>query len=97
MEQQTTNSNILSISVHETIFVSDWPIIGLIIERITTWDFDTKGEQTIVSIAEYRKILGDNSSTDKQIKARLQFLESFCRNIIKPELKTYEQSKKIIR
>ena len=76
----------LSIFVFESVCVSEWLVVGLIVERITTWDFIPKQGATIVSVAEYRKILGDIKSTDVQITRRLQFLESFCRNIIKPEL-----------
>lgn len=43
----------------------------------------------MVSVEEYRKILNDHTSTDEQIKKRLQYLEGLCRNIIKPELQTY--------
>lgn len=43
----------------------------------------------LLTTEEYRKILGDNASTDEQIKRRIQFLEAFCRNIIKLELKGY--------
>ncbi|OGZ65183.1 MAG: hypothetical protein A3C50_03020 [Candidatus Staskawiczbacteria bacterium RIFCSPHIGHO2_02_FULL_43_16] len=81
----------LQISVHETIYVSEWLVVGVIVGRITTWDFNPKSSETIVSVAEYRKILGDTTSTDKSITKRLQFLEAFCRNIIKLELQTYEQ------
>ncbi len=41
----------------------------------------------MISIEEYRKILGDNASSDEQVKQRLQYLEAFCRNIIRVELK----------
>lgn len=81
----------LQISVHETICVSEWLIIGIILDRFTTLEL-LKGK-TLVSVAEYRAILGDNSSTDKHIVERLQYLEAFCRNIIKPELQIYEQHK----
>ena len=39
-----------------------------------------------VTISDYRKIMGDKISTDKQIKKRIQYLDAFCRNIIKAEL-----------
>ncbi|MEI7765611.1 MAG: hypothetical protein WCI93_03440 [bacterium] len=48
----------------------------------------------MVSIDEYRKILGDYTSTDEQIKKRINYLEAFCRNIIKFELETYVKGKK---
>ncbi len=79
----------LQISVHEDIYVSELIIIGVIVERIAHWDFSPKNGKTIVSVAEYRQLLGDTVSTDKQIMARLLYLEAFCLNIIKPELKIY--------
>ncbi len=39
-----------------------------------------------VTIMDYRKIIGDKISTDKQIEKRIQYLDTFCRNIIKAEL-----------
>ncbi len=43
----------------------------------------------MVTIDEYRKILSDYKSTDKQIKKRVEYIESLCRNIIKQELQNY--------
>lgn len=43
----------------------------------------------MVTIEEYRRVFHDQSSTDEQIKARLDYLEGFCRNLIKAELQTY--------
>ena len=43
----------------------------------------------ILSVDEYREILGENVSSDEQIKKRVQFIEAFCRNIIKLELEKY--------
>lgn len=43
---------------------------------------------------EYRKILGDKETDDEKIKKRIQYLESFCRSIIKSELEIYVKSKK---
>jgi hypothetical protein len=50
----------------------------------------------MVSVEEYRKLLSDYTSTEEQIKKRLNYLEAFCRNIIKFELEKYvkEKSKK---
>lgn len=48
--------------------------------------------EPIVSVEEYRKILGDYSSSDEKITLRIQYLESFCRNIIKLELEKYVES-----
>lgn len=39
-----------------------------------------------VSIYEYRRMFGDNISTDDQIIRRLQYLEASCRNVIRGEL-----------
>ena len=40
----------------------------------------------IISVEEYREILADCASSDVQIVKRIEYLESFCRNIIKSEL-----------
>ena len=77
----------LSILVHDSILVSETLVIRLIVTRITTWK--VKADGLVVSVAEYRKMLGDYKSTDERIVERLRYLEAFCRNIIKPELKTY--------
>jgi hypothetical protein len=41
---------------------------------------------TLVSVAEYRTLMGDRESTDELIQARLGYLESLCRHIIREEL-----------
>ena len=46
----------------------------------------------MISIKEYRKILNDQVSSDEQVKQRLQYLEAFCRNIIRLELKTHVEA-----
>jgi hypothetical protein len=43
----------------------------------------------VISVEEYRKILNDFSSTEEQIKKRLEFLEALCRNVAKLELENY--------
>ena len=48
----------------------------------------------MVTIEEYRKMLNDRTSLDEQIKARLDYLEGFCRNIIRAELQAYVDTKK---
>ncbi len=48
---------------------------------------------TVVSIAEYRKMLKDNKSTDEQILDRLRYLEALCRNVIRDELENYVNTK----
>jgi len=89
MEEEQIVPIPLSISVFETIAVSEWLIVGIVIERIIHWDFNPKQGESIVSIAEYRQILGDNTNKDKDIARRLQYLEAYCRNIIKWELQSY--------
>lgn len=46
----------------------------------------------MVTIEEYRKILKDFVSPDEVVKSRLQFLESFCRNIIRNEIEKYKNT-----
>jgi hypothetical protein len=41
---------------------------------------------TLVSVVEYRALMGDRESTEEQIQARLGYLESLCRHIIREEL-----------
>lgn len=95
MNAETQGVEAISVVVYESISVSEAVIIGIIVERLTTWRVKSEGSNTLVSIAEYRQLLGDHASTDERIRERLQYLEAFCRNIIKPELqKTYEQSPK---
>ncbi|MFZ2523392.1 MAG: hypothetical protein WAW92_03320 [Minisyncoccia bacterium] len=43
----------------------------------------------MVDISEYRKILGDYTSSDEKIKKRLEYLKAFCKNIISYELENY--------
>jgi len=47
----------------------------------------------IISISEYREILGDDFSSEESIRKNLKYLESLTRNIIKQEIeKVIEQS-----
>jgi hypothetical protein len=50
------------------------------------------GNELVISVAEYRKLLGDEASTDQQIMQRLQYLESLCRDIARFELENYVKS-----
>ncbi|OGN29068.1 MAG: hypothetical protein A3A33_00220 [Candidatus Yanofskybacteria bacterium RIFCSPLOWO2_01_FULL_49_25] len=45
-------------------------------------------------IEEYRRILNDQVSSGEFIEKRLQYLEAFCRNVIKLELGKYAQKEK---
>ncbi len=94
MSAETQEIGVISVVIYESISVSEAVIVGIIVERITTWKVP-RGSDTLVSIAEYRRLLGDHVSTDERIRERLQYLEAFCRNIIRPELqKIYEQGTK---
>jgi len=44
---------------------------------------------SVFSIDEYRRILDDQKSTDEQVLKRIEYLESFCRNVIGVELEKY--------
>ena len=48
---------------------------------------DTRGP--VVSVAEYRELLADQTSSDEDISRRLQYLEALCRCIIQEELRKY--------
>lgn len=54
----------------------------------------TTRSETLVSVVEYRKHLGDTTSTDEEIIARLEYLEQLCRDVIKRELQTYVSKSK---
>ena len=45
-----------------------------------------------ISIAEYRKIMSDEESSDEQILKRLNYLEALCRNVIKSELEEFHKN-----
>ncbi len=51
-------------------------------------------KEPIVSIAEYRKLLNDTKSSDEKIVERLEYLEAFCRNIIRGELEKWSKKKR---
>ena len=44
---------------------------------------------TTIPVSEYRRIIGDQESTDKEIQERLSYLENFFRTIIRIELENY--------
>lgn len=95
MNERTSKIETLSIFVHDSILVSEDIIITLIIERIKTFKVRLKERESVVSVEEYRQLLNDFTTSSERIEERVQYLEAFCRNIIKPELrKIYEQSKK---
>ena len=49
------------------------------------------GNTHIMSIKEYRTIRDDQISTNEQIRKRIEYLESFCRCIIRVELEKLRQ------
>jgi hypothetical protein len=88
---EETEENTLSVFVYDSISVSETIVVDLIVERITTWKVKPKGSDTVVSVEEYRKLVNDFTSSDERVEERLQYLEAFVRNIIRPELeKIYE-------
>lgn len=91
--KKETEGKTLSIFCFDTVLVSETTVIELIIERITIWKTAPNKIGTLVSVEEYRKLLNDFTSSSEIIEKRLQYLESFCRNIIRPELqKIYENN-----
>ena len=48
----------------------------------------------VVSVAEYRKLLNDYKNTDEKIRERIEFIERFCRKIIRSQLKIYAENKR---
>ncbi len=44
---------------------------------------------TVITTDEYRRLLNDHTSTDEQIAKRIEYIEAFCRNVIRLELERY--------
>ena len=85
----------ISIFVYDSVSVAEVFVIELIIERITTWKAKSDKSKSVISVEEYRQLTNDFTSSAERIEERVQYLESFCRNIIRPELqKIYVESKK---
>lgn len=65
------------------------------------WDMvptvEQKKKSPLVSVEEYRKILGDYSSSEENILSRLNYLEAFCRNVARFELEEYVKNTKAKR
>lgn len=47
----------------------------------------------MVTIEEYREMLKDYTSTDKQIKNRIDYLEAYCRSIVRQEIEDFIEEK----
>ena len=45
----------------------------------------------MISVEEYRKLMDDQTSSDELVVKRIQFLDVFCRNIIRAELEKYKK------
>ena len=86
---QEKYEKILFVSVFDTVYVSDLLVIGLMVVKLRSWPSVLDPGSPLVQVDEYRELFGDWCSTDEQIIKRLQYMEAFCRNIIKPELKSY--------
>lgn len=48
----------------------------------------------MVTIEDYRKVLKDDKSSDEQITEKIQYLKSFCKNIIRSEIENYVRKSK---
>ena len=84
----------LEIFVYDEVLVSELLVVEAIVDRlINTWPVRLEKNGTVVSIAEYRKLVGDDVSTDECIVERLQYLEAFCRNVIKQEINNKTNAK----
>ena len=51
----------------------------------------------MLSIEKYRKVLNDYESTDEQVMARLKYLHSFLRNVIRLELEAHDTKESAIQ
>ena len=63
------------------------------VEAESTLDPASSSHKPIIPIAEYRRIMSDQTSTDEQILRRLEYIESLCRYIIRNEIKEYVSKK----
>jgi hypothetical protein len=43
----------------------------------------------MISVLEYREMLGDQTSTDEQIKKRTEYLVALCKNVARCEIEMY--------
>jgi hypothetical protein len=43
-----------------------------------------------LTVEQYRNLMKDTESTDERIQERLNYLDAFCRNIIRSELEKYK-------
>ena len=50
---------------------------------------NNQDKRTLVSVVEYREQLNDTKSSNEEIIARLEYLETLCRHSIQTELKNY--------
>ncbi len=48
----------------------------------------------MVTVAEYRILCNDQKTTDKEIIRKIKYLEAFCRNFIKLELRHVKTKQK---
>lgn len=83
--------DVLSLFVYDEITVSESWGVSVVFALVIL--HKEKGEGTVVSVAEYRHLLGDKTSTDERITQRLEYLEAFCRGIIRLELHAYANKK----
>ncbi len=86
MNPQTQENITFTVFVHDTISVSGETITsvwyGLIMSTVG-------GGDTVMSVQEYRRLLGDENTPDALISQRLWYIENLCRSIINSELYPY--------
>ena len=46
-------------------------------------------KEPVVSVAEYRKLLNDNTTPDEKVRERIEYLAALCRNVAREEIKSY--------
>lgn len=59
------------------------------VEQFRNGAYSIKENDDDEQIREYRKILNDYQSSDKQILKKLQYLNAFCHNIARLELQNF--------
>lgn len=48
----------------------------------------------MITVKRYREVMNDYSTSDDEIKKKIEYIKNFCRGIIKLELNKYENRKK---
>jgi hypothetical protein len=86
MNNQEQNAVTFSVFVYDTISLS-----VNVVNRVTALLVIDTGSSldTVVSVEEYRQLMGDVLTSDEQIAQRLRYIENLSRGIIRSEVNAY--------